>query len=70
MFENKTHKITESKKERRENPRATSNARRTSWIKKRLIAPIKGDTIQRSKRVEPIIVLCGAIVQETIPHRE
>ena len=49
-----THKITDNKNERRENPSATSKARRTSWIKKRLSGPTKGAKIVRIKIVDPM----------------
>ena len=45
LLVNKTHKKIDDKNVKRENPRATSRACRTSWMKKRLIAPMKGSTI-------------------------
>ena len=47
---NRTQSPTEHKKVKRENPRATSSARRVSWIKKRLITAKKGNAIQVSNK--------------------
>jgi len=42
---NKIHRKIEHRNVKRENPRATSRATRTSRMKKRLTAPTKGSTI-------------------------
>jgi len=49
-FANRTQSPTDDKKVKRENPRATSSARRVSWIKKRLITAKKGNAIQVSNK--------------------
>ena len=56
-FVKKIHKKIELKKVRRENPKATSSARRVSCIKKRLIVPKKGSKIQVKRRFDPIFKL-------------
>ena len=50
----KIHKKIELKKVSKENPKATSSARRVSCIKKRLIDPMKGNKIQVKRRLDPI----------------
>ena len=52
---NKIHKKIDNMKVKRENPRAVSRAWRTSWIKKRLIVPIKGSTIHDNNKYDPIL---------------
>ena len=56
-FVKRIHKKIELKKVRRENPKATSSARRVSCIKKRLIVPKKGSKIQVKRRFDPIFKL-------------